>query len=91
MVRTQQTVRLGGVALNSLQARATTQAEANHADIQPPEAEVFATAVGKSINILASGQFCGIWDRDWSLHAWLVVTITGVSARLQSTPFELAV
>ena len=81
--------KLGGagdevVALNSLEARVTAQAEADKADIQPPDAEVFATAAGKSINVLVSGQVCGISDRDWSLHAWLVVTITGVPARLQS-------
>eukprot|EP01046_Picozoa_sp_COSAG06_P030485 COSAG06_NODE_2897_length_6120_cov_56.864308_5_plen_231_part_00 len=71
-------------ALNSLQARATAQAEADQADIQPPEAEVFATAAGKSINVLGSGQFCRLSERDWSLHAWFVLTITGVPARLQS-------
>jgi hypothetical protein len=81
--------KLGGAddevsALNSLQARATAQAEADQADIQPPKAEVFANAAGTCINILASGQFCGISERDWSLHAWLVLTITGVPARLQS-------
>ena len=81
--------KLGGAgdevaALNSLEARATAQAEADRADIQPPKAEVFATAAGKSINVLVSGQVCGISDREWSLYAWLVLTITGVPARLQS-------
>ena len=53
--------KLGGAddevaALNSLEARATAQAEADKADIQPPKAEVFANAAGTCINILASGQ-----------------------------------
>ena len=81
--------KLGGAddevaALNSLQARATAQAEAEQADIQPPARSVFLNAADDSLTNLRTGQVGNLEARDWSLNAWLVLTITGVPARLQS-------
>ena len=81
--------KLGGAddevaALNSLQARATAQAEADQADIEPPAESVFLSAADDSLTNLRTGEVGNLDARDWSLNAWLVLTITGVPARLQS-------